>query len=175
LNNQSSHHVLLSAEDISKRIVELGASITEYYKGETVTVLALTNGALVFAADIIRQIKCPVRLDTFAIASYNKRKSSGKLNLRAKPKLNVSGQRILVIDDILDTGLTLHGVKSWLQEQNAASIDICVLLNKQIAQRKAKISAKWSGFKIPDVFVYGYGLDRDEFDRNLPFIAQVAD
>lgn len=175
MNNQASHNVLLSAEDINRRIVELGASITKYYKGETVTVLALTNGALIFAADIIRQINCPVRLDTFAIASYNNRKSSGKLNLRAKPKLNVSGQRILVIDDILDTGLTLHGVKSWLEEQNAASIDICVLLDKQVMQRKVEISANWSGFEIPDVFVYGYGLDRNEFDRNLPFIAQLAD
>jgi hypoxanthine phosphoribosyltransferase len=173
--NQFNHHILLSQEDISKRVVELGVSITEYYKDETVTVLALTNGALIFAADIIRQIKCPVRLDTFAIASYNNRKSSGKLNLRSKPKLNVSGQHILVLDDILDTGLTLHSVKAWLQEKNAASINICVLLDKQVPQRKAEISANWAGFKIPDVFVYGYGLDRDEFDRNLPFIAQIAD
>lgn len=175
MNNQSNHNVLLSAEDISKRIIELGASISEYYKDETVTVLALTNGSLIFAADIIRKIKCPVRLDTFAIASYKDRKSSGKLNLRAKPKLNVSGQHILVLDDILDTGLTLNGVKSWLQEHDAASIDICVLLDKQVSQRKAEISIKWHGFKIPDVFVYGYGLDRDEFYRNLPFIAQVTD
>ena len=173
--NQFNHQVLLSSEDLSKRIIGLGASITKYYKDETITVLALTNGALIFTADIIRQIKCPVRLDTFAIDSYNKRKSSGKLNLRSKPKLNISGQHILVLDDILDTGLTLHGVKTWLQEQNAASINICVLLDKQVQQRKAEISVKWSGFKIPDVFVYGYGLDRDEFDRNLPFIAHIAD
>ena len=173
--NQFNHHVLLSSEDISKRIVELGASITEHYKDETVTVLALTNGALIFAADIIRQIKCPVRLDTFAIASYNKRKSSGELNLRSRPKLNISGQHILVLDDILDTGLTLHSVKNWLQKKKAASINICVLLDKQIPQRKAEVSVNWSGFKIPDVFVYGYGLDRDEFDRNLPFIAHIAD
>ncbi len=164
---------MLSAEDIRKRIVELGAGITEHYKDETVTVLALTNGALVFAADIIRQIKCSVRLDTLAVASYNNRKSSGKLNLRAKPKLSISGQHILVLDDILDTGFTLNGVKNWLEEQNAASINICVLLDKQVLPRKAEISVKWSGFKIPDVFVYGYGLDRDEFERNLPFIAQV--
>jgi hypoxanthine phosphoribosyltransferase len=175
LNNQSNHHILFNAEDISKRIIELGANITEHYKDKTVTVLALTNGALIFAADMIRQIKCPVRLDTFAIASYNERKSSGKLNLRAKPKLDVSGQHILILDDILDTGLTLGGVKNWLQKENAASIKICVLLDKQVAQRKIEISADWSGFKIPDVFVYGYGLDRNEFDRNLPFIAHVAD
>jgi hypoxanthine phosphoribosyltransferase len=171
LNNQSNHNVLLSAEDICKRIVELGANITEYYKDKPLTVLALTNGALIFAADLIRQIKCPVRLDTFAIASYKDRKSSGKLNLRAKPKLNVSGEHILVIDDILDTGLTLSGVKDWLQEQKAASIKICVLLDKQISERKVEISADWSGFEVPDVYIYGYGLDRDEFDRNLPFIA----
>ena len=171
MNNQSDHNILLSAEEISKRIIELGASISEYYKDETVTVLALTNGALVFAADIIRQLKCPVRLDTFAIASYKDRKSSGELNLRAKPKLDVSGQHILVLDDILDTGFTLNGVENWLEENGAASINICVLLDKQVSQRKAEISVKWHGFKVPDVFVYGYGLDRDEFDRNLPFIA----
>jgi len=173
LNNQSDHNILLSAEEISTRIVELGASITEHYKGETVTVLALTNGALIFAADLIRQIKSPVRLDTFAVASYKERKSSGKLNLRAKPKLDVSGQQILIIDDILDTGLTLNGVKNWLQAHGAASITICVLLDKQVAQRKAEIFANWTGFEIPDEFVYGYGLDRDELDRNLPFIAHI--
>ena len=175
MNNRSDHNVLLSAEVIRKRIIELGANITENYKGETIIVLALTNGALIFAADLIRQIKCPVRLDTFAIASYKDRKSSGKLNLRAKPKLNVSGQHILVIDDILDTGLTLHGVKDWLCEHKAASIKICVLLDKQVSKRKVEISATWSGFEIPDIYVYGYGLDRDEFDRNLPFIAQITD
>lgn len=164
---------MLSAEDISKRIIKLGASITAHYKDEAVTVLALTNGALIFAADIIRQIKCPVRLDTLAIASYSGRESSGELNLRSKPKLNVSDQHILVLDDILDTGLTLNAVKDWLLEENAASINICVLLDKQVSQRKADISANWSGFKIPDVFVYGYGLDKDEFERNLPFIAQI--
>ena len=164
---------MLSAEDISKRIIELGASITAHYQKEAVTVLALTNGALIFAADIIRQIKCPVRLDTLAIASYSGRKSSGEVNLRSKPKLNVAGQHILILDDILDTGLTLNTVKDWLLEKNAASINICVLLDKQVSQRKAEISANWSGFKIPDVFVYGYGLDKDEFERNLPFIAQI--
>ena len=80
-----------------------------------------------------------------------------------------------MLDDILDTGLTLHSVKNWLQKKKAASINICVLLDKQIPQRKAEVSVNWSGFKIPDVFVYGYGLDRDEFDRNLPFIAHIAD
>lgn len=173
MDKQSNHHVLLSAGDISKRIVELGADITEHYKDEAVTVLVLTNGALVFAADMIRQIKCPLRLDTLAIDSYNGRESSGKLNFRGKPKLNVSGRHILILDDILDTGFTLNGVKNWLEERNAASVNICVLLDKQTPQRKTEISIKWVGFKIPDVFVYGYGLDKDEFERNLPFIAQV--
>lgn len=172
MNNQSNHNVLLNTEEINKRIIELGVYITAHYKDEAVTVLALTNGALIFAADLVRQIKCPIRLDTFAVASYERRKSSGELNLRGKPKLNVSGQHILIVDDILDTGSTLHAVKNWLEEHNAASINICVLLDKQVSKRKEEISASWSGFKIPDVFVYGYGLDRDEFERNLPFIAQ---
>lgn len=173
LNKQLDHQVLLSAEDISKRIVELGADITKYYNNETVTVLALTNGALVFAADVIRQIKCPLRLDTLAVDSYKGGESSGKLNFRGKPKLNISGRHILILDDVLDTGFTLNKVKNWLNEQNAASVNICVLLDKQVSRRKAEISVKWAGFKIPNVFVYGYGLDRDEFERNLPFIAQV--
>lgn len=157
-SKESGHHVLLTSEAISKRIAELGACITERYRNETVTVLALTNGALIFAA-----------------GSYENSKNSGKLIFRSKPKLAISGQQILIVDDILDTGLTLHGVKAWLREQNAASIDICVLLDKQVSRRKAEISVNWVGFKVPDVFVYGYGLDRNEFDRNLPFIAQIAD
>ena len=168
-----NHHVLLSAEDISKRIVELGADITEYYKDKAVTVLAITNGALVFTADIIRQINCPLRLDTLAVDSYKGRESSGKLNFRGKPKLDVSGRHILIVDDILDTGLTLSRVKKWLEEQNAASVNICILLDKQVPRRKAEIPVKWAGFRIPDVFVYGYGLDKYEFERNLPFIAQI--
>lgn len=173
MDKQSNHQVLLSAEVISRRIVELGAGITEHYKNEPVTVLALTNGALIFAADIIRQIKCPLRLDTLAVDSYTDRESSGKLNFRTKPKLSISGRHILVLDDILDTGLTLSQVKNWLEEQNPASVNICVLLDKQVVRRKAEVSAKWTGFKIPDVFVYGYGLDKDEFERNLPFIAHI--
>ncbi len=173
MNKQASHRILLRPEDISKRIVELGAAITEYYKDEAVTILILANGALVFAADMIRQIKCPLCLDILAVDSYDGRESSEKLNFRAEPKLNVSGRHILLLDDILDTGFTLNGVKSWLKEKNAASVNICVLLDKQVPKRKVEVYAKWTGFKIPDVFVYGYGLDNDELERNLPFIAQI--
>ena len=101
--------------------------------------------------------------------------SSGELIFRGEPKLSIPGQHILIVDDVLDTGLTLSGVSVRLREQNPASINICVLLDKGTARRKAEISVRWTGFKIPDVFVYGYGLDRNEFDRNLPFIAQIAD
>jgi hypoxanthine phosphoribosyltransferase len=171
---QQSHNVLLSHEEIGRRVSELGKSITDYYKNEEITVLALANGALVFAADLIRHLKCPMRLDTFTVASYTGRRSSGKLTLRSKPKLDVAGRHVLIVDDILDTGLTLGRVKAWVEEQGAASVNICVLLDKQVPQRKFDIAADWYGFKIPDTFVYGYGLDKDELFRNLPFIAHIA-
>jgi hypoxanthine phosphoribosyltransferase len=172
---KDSHKVLFSADKISRRVAELGKDITAHYNGQTVTVMALTNGAIIFAADLVRQIKCPIQLDTFAIASYNDRTSSGELNIRSMPKLDVSGKHVLVVDDILDTGLTLHGVSSWLKKQGAADIKICVLLDKKVSERKVEISADWAGFEVPDVYVYGYGLDNNEFDRNLPFITEITD
>ena len=172
---ENKHEVLLSTEAINKRIKELGDIISNYYRDKTVTVLALTNGAMIFAADLVREMDCTVKLDTLAIDSYQGRSSTGKLNFRASPKLAVENKHILIVDDILDTGLTLDGVSSWLRSKNAASINICVLLDKKIPKRAADVEVKWAGFEVPDVFIYGYGLDRDELDRNLPFIAQVTD
>ncbi|QSH40806.1 hypoxanthine phosphoribosyltransferase [Lentisphaerota bacterium ZTH] len=173
--SETDHKILISESGIAERLKEIGKQITESYGDEPITILALTNGALVFAADLIRQIKCPVRLDTLGVASYKGRRSTGELSFRSKPKLGISGRNILVVDDILDTGLTLHGVASWLKRQSPESVKICVLLDKKITKREEEVTVDWAGFEIEDLFVYGYGLDRDEFDRNLPFIAYVED
>jgi len=171
----NNHSILFNREEIGKRVAELGERITEHYRGEEITVWALANGALVFAADIIRQIKCPLRLDTFTVASYTGIESSGNPVLRSKPGLDIAGRHVLIVDDILDTGLTLDKVKSWAGKQDAASVGICVLLDKQVSRRKVDIDVNWYGFRIPDVFVYGYGMDdQNGLFRNLPFIAHIA-
>ncbi|MDD5597940.1 MAG: hypoxanthine phosphoribosyltransferase [Victivallaceae bacterium] len=172
---RKNHNILLSRKKIGERVAELGKSITEHYREKEITVLALTNGALVFAADIIRQIKCPLRLDTFTVASYTGDGSSGDPVLRSEPGLDIAGRHVLIVDDILDTGLTLHKVKVWAEKRQAASVSICVLLDKQVPHRKLDIEVNWYGFRIPDTFVYGYGMDNQNgLFRNLPCIAHIA-
>ncbi|MDD5727125.1 MAG: hypoxanthine phosphoribosyltransferase [Victivallales bacterium] len=168
----SGHQVLLSAEVIAGRVGELAAAINTCYRDEELTVVALVNGAMIFAADLVRKLTMPVRLDTFALASYHGHASSGRLDFRSRPKLPLSGKHVLLVDDILDTGLTLSGVGDYLEMQEPLSVRICVLLKKEVSCRDIDIEVDWYGFKIPDVFVYGYGLDENEFFRNLPFIAQ---
>lgn len=172
--SESGHEILLSTETINGRINELAEELNGFYGDQRITVMALVNGALVFAADLVRRLEMPLCLDTFAMSSYDGHISSGILDFRSRPKLEISGRHILLVDDILDTGLTLSKVKAWMKEQGAASVKVCVLLEKDIACRHEEVSADWTGFKVPDVYVYGYGLDKDEFYRNLPFIARIA-
>ena len=172
--NEAGHEVLLSTETIGGRVDELAKELNDFYGDERITVMALVNGALVFAADLVRRLEMPLCLDTFAMSSYDGQVSSGILDFRSRPKLEIAGRHILLVDDILDTGLTLSKVKAWMLEQGAASVKICVLLEKEIARRHEDVSADWAGFMVPDVYVYGYGLDKDEFYRNLPFIARIA-
>jgi hypoxanthine phosphoribosyltransferase len=170
----NEYNILISEEQINTRLKEMGKVISSFYEGKKLTVVAVTNGAMIFAADILRQIKVPLQVDTLSVDSYASNKSTGKLTFRSKPKLCYEGRHVLIIDDILDTGLTLQGISKIIKKEAPASIKICVLLDKQLKKRQAEIVPDWTGFKVPDEYVYGYGLDRDEFDRNLPFIATMC-
>jgi hypoxanthine phosphoribosyltransferase len=163
-------HVLVSEAAIRKRVRALAEKINRAYRGEELTVIAIVNGALIFAADLLRQLRTPLRLDCLRAASYHQgTQAGGKPVIVDNLKLDISGRQVLLVDDILDTGNTLAAVRQLLLAKGAARVRTCVLLDKR-ARRKVPFEAEYVGFEIPDEFVVGYGLDFNERYRNLPCI-----
>lgn len=162
--------VLVSEKDIKKRVKKLGAEIAAAYGDEEITVVSIINGAILFTADLLREIPNPVRLDCIRISSYrNDTKSVGQPKLLQSLTLDISNRHVLLIDDILDTGKTFSAVAAMLQKLTPASLRTCVLLDKR-GRREVEFEADFVGFQIPDKFVVGYGLDFAERYRNLPCI-----
>lgn len=162
--------VMVSEADIAKRVAALGESITREYAGKDLTVVIIMNGALIFGADLVRQIKLPIRVDLFAASSYVNDQSSGNLKVRSELKNSPAGRHLLLVDDILDTGFSMKRILEHFAKSGALSIKTCVLLNKHV-KGKQFITPDWVGFDIPDRYVVGYGLDSEEEYRNLPCIA----
>ncbi len=160
---------LFNQDQIARRVAELGAEISGFYRNEEVTLVAILNGAIPFAADLMRHITAPLWLDSIAIQSYSNDRSSGEVIFRCPPKLPVGNRHILLVDDILDTGLSLMKVKEYFRKMNPASVRACVLIQKQL-QNPPKTNADWVGFYAPDKYLVGYGLDSNENGRNLPYI-----
>jgi len=162
--------ILVSEAAIKRRLKKLGADIATAYGDEEITVVAIINGAILFAADLLRQIPNPIRLDCIRISSYrNDTRSHGKPRLLYNLTLDITNRHVLLIDDILDTGKTLSVVVELIKKQSPASVRTCVLLDKQ-GRREVEFEADFVGFQIPDRFVVGYGLDFAERYRNLPNI-----
>ncbi len=162
--------ILLSEEQINTRLQELGAEINAAYAGREIAVIAIINGAVIFVADIIRQLNIPLRLDCIRVSSYRDSSSAQQApEIIDRIRLNIEGADVLLIDDILDTGNTLAEVSKVLQSMKPASLKTCVLLDKK-ARRAVEFEADFVGFQIPDEFVVGYGLDFAERYRQLPCI-----
>jgi hypoxanthine phosphoribosyltransferase len=170
-----AHHadletVLVSETALRRRLKKLGADIAAIYGQEEITVVAIINGAILFTADLLREISNPVRLDCVRVSSYrNETKSNGKPKLLHSLSLDLTNRHVLLIDDILDTGKTLSVVVDIIKKLKPASVRTCVLLDKR-GRREVEFSADFVGFEIPDKFVVGYGLDFAERYRNLPCI-----
>ena len=163
-------NVLVTSEQIKRRLKALGRDISKTYGKEEITAVAIINGSIFFVADLLRNITNETRLDCIRIFSYrNSTKSHGKPKLLHSLTLDIANRHVLVIDDILDTGKTLSVVVNMLREQNPASLRTCVLLDKK-GRREVDFEADFVGFVIPDKFVVGYGLDYAERYRNLPCI-----
>ena len=162
--------VLITEEQIARRVRELGEEITVFYDGKPLTVVILMNGALPFGADLVRAVKLPLRWDCFSCSSYSGDRSSEKMNVRGELKNPVAGRHLLIVDDVLDTGFTLKTIREDMLKCGALSVRTCVLLNKNVSG-KYFIQPDWTGFDIPDQYVVGYGLDSNEEYRNLPYIA----
>ena len=162
--------VLITPLSIKRRIKRLATEIKKTYGNEEITIIAIINGAILFTADLLREIDNPVRLDCIRISSYrNATKSIGTPQLIHSLTLDIANRHVLLIDDILDTGKTISLVVDLIQKLNPASIRTCVLLDKR-GRREVSFNADFVGFQIPDKFVVGYGLDFAERYRNLPCI-----
>ena len=157
---------------IRNRVAEMGREIGEFYGNDTVTLVVLANGALLFGADLARAIGSPLEWDVISVRSYSGDRSSGKVEFRAAPKLDPAGRRILLADEVLDTGLTLAAVRNRFLELGARDVRTAVMVEKRRPRAAGALEhADWTGIVLPDRYLVGYGLDSLEKFRNLPFIA----
>jgi hypoxanthine phosphoribosyltransferase len=166
--------VLVTAEELQKRVAELGRQITEDYESappRPLLLIGVLKGAVFFLSDLMRYIEVPVEVDFMAVASYGSATdSSGVVRILKDLDAAIEGRDVLIVEDIVDSGLTLQYLLRNLGSRNPASLEVCALLMKP-ERRKVDLPTRYVGFEIPDRFVVGYGLDYDERHRNLPFVA----
>jgi len=168
---QDLDKILYSESTILSRLDEIGWQLSQDYKGKNLTVVAIMNGSIMFMSDLLKRIIIPLQIDCWSISSYHGSKSTGNIKFRQHDIVDVKDRHVLLLDDILDSGLTLHTIKNKiLAESNASSVKSCVLLSKKVKRIK-DIEADYVGFEIENEFVVGYGLDYNEHYRNLPYIA----
>lgn len=162
--------ILITEEEIRRRTKELGKEITEHYKGKDLVVIGVLKGCVIFLSDLVREIDLPLTMDFMVVSSYgNATRSSGVVRIIKDLEKDIQGKDVLIVEDIVDSGLTLSYLVEYLKSRNANSVKICSLLDKP-ERRKAQVTIDFSGFQIPDEFVIGYGLDYAEVYRNLPFV-----
>jgi hypoxanthine phosphoribosyltransferase len=170
---EMSKKILFSREEIRQRVRELARQISSDYEGRELIIIGVLKGAFIFMADLIREISIPCTVDFARLASYGAGSdSSGKVVMTKDIETSIKGRDILIVEDILDTGLTLQYFAEWLRERNPRSMKICVLLDKR-KRRKVTFEADYVGFTIEDGFVVGYGLDFNEKFRFSPDIYVV--
>lgn len=162
--------VLINKDTISKKVCEIGEQITADYKGKNLLLVSILKGSVVFMSDLMRAIKLPCEIDFMSVSSYGGGvKTSGVVKIIKDLDLDLKDRHVLIVEDILDSGMTLSYLKSILIERSPASIKICTLLDKP-ERRQADVFADYTGFNVPDEFVVGYGLDYNSKYRNLPYI-----
>ncbi len=162
--------VLITEEELRGKIKELGKIITEDYKDKDIMLVGVLKGCVLFLSDLSREINLPLSMDFMVVSSYgNSTKSSGVVRIVKDLERDISGKDVLIVEDIVDTGLTLNYLVDYLKSRNANSVKVCTLLEKP-DRRIANVRMDYVGFHIPDEFVVGYGLDYDEIYRNLPFV-----
>lgn len=165
--------VIVTAEDIRSSLVRLGADITRDYEGRDLLVVGILKGAFVLMADLAREIKIPMEFDFMAVSSYGvATKTSGVVRIQKDLDLDIEGRDVLLVEDIIDSGLTLNYLLKNLRSRRPATLEVCTLIEKEGAQR-VSLDVKYIGFEIPEVFVVGYGLDYLQRYRNLPYIATL--
>jgi hypoxanthine phosphoribosyltransferase len=167
--------VILTEEAIRARVAELGAAITEDYRGRDLVLVCLLKGAVFFCADLCRHIRLPLRVEFLRAASYgHETSSSGHVRIEEIDGVNLAGRDVVLVEDIVDSGLTLARILAYLRDRNARSVEVCALLYKERGVDHP-FGVHYIGFRIEDRFVVGYGLDHGERYRNLPYIAVLLD
>ncbi len=166
--------VLITPEALQQRVAELGAQISRDYAGQQLLLICILRGGVMFLTDLIRRITIPVAVDFMAVSSYGsgKRESDGDVRITLDLKTSVTGRTVILVEDIIDSGYTLHSVLDLLSTRHPKSLEVCTLLDKS-ERREVDVPVHYCGFVIPNKFVFGYGLDIDEYYRNLPFIGVV--
>ena len=162
--------VLIDEATLQAKVAELGARISADYADRQVTLVSVLKGALPFMADLMRAITSPVRIDLMEVSSYGgSTETTGRVRILKDLSSSIEGEHVLIVEDIIDTGLTLNYLTQYLSGKEPASLSICTLLDKP-ARRLVDIDLTYCGFEIPDRFVIGYGLDYGEIYRNLPYL-----
>lgn len=165
--------ILISEDQLKQRIAELGAQISHDYRGQSLHLICILRGGVLFLTDLIRQIKIPNTLDFMAVSSYGTaRQSTGQVRITLDLTSDIHNRNVLLVEDIIDSGYTIASVLEFLETRKPKSLRVCTLLNKP-ERREVEVPIDYCGFVIPNKFVFGYGLDIDEYYRNLPFIATV--
>ena len=166
--------VMISEEQLAQKVSELAKQIEKDFKGEELLVVGILKGASVFVADLIRKINLDVNIDFMSVSSYgNSTESSGTVKILKDLDVNIEGKNVLIVEDIIDSGLTLSNLVATLETRNPKSLKLCTLLDKP-QRRKANIFVDYVGFVIEDKFIVGYGIDYAEKYRNLPYIGVVG-
>lgn len=162
--------ILISEEQLQKKVKELGEKVTKDYEGENLTVICILKGAVLFMSELIKNIEIPIEIDFMDVSSYgNQTTSSGVVKIIKDLDSSIEGKNILIVEDIIDSGLTLNYLMKILKSRSPKSVQICSLLDKPEG-RKVSMDVKYVGFIVPDAFLVGYGLDYAEKYRNLPYI-----
>jgi len=166
--------ILISEEDLQSRIRDMGAEISHDYEGEDLMLICILRGGVMFLADLMRALTIPHTIDFMAVSSYGAgaRMSGGNVRITLDLRTSIEGRNILLVEDIIDSGHTIASIMALLETRGPKSIKVCTLLDK-FERREANIPIHYRGFKIPNEFVFGYGLDLDEYYRNLPFVGVV--
>lgn len=168
--HQGVERILISRDEINRKVAELARTISTDYAGKNPLMVGILKGAMIFMADLVRAVTIDVQFDFMAVSSYgSSSKSTGVVRILKDLDQNIQGRHILVVEDIVDTGLTLNYLLDILKAREPASVRICALLDKP-SRREVEVPVDYNGFAIPDEFVVGYGLDYNEMYRNLPEI-----
>lgn len=171
---KESVSVLISEEEIDHRIRELGEQISRDYAGKQIHLICVLKGGVFFMCELAKRISLPLTMDFMSVSSYgDATSSSGAVRIVKDLDQSIAGKEVLIVEDIIDSGNTLHYLVGMLGDRKPASLQICTLLDKP-SRREAQVDVRYSGFEIPDAFVVGYGLDYKQVYRNLPYVGVVS-